>query len=324
MNKTLFLFCFLCSSIAFAKTNYSIKIPRNVIEAMDLSQELQAMLAGGDIIGNGGGLAEQEFRFAYLRVPSVIEGCLTSPVCTFSEIDKGLLRRIKNIAKNSIKNKDRLIFLSEKKYPGFFRDNETGPVRIAKTAFIPGAPIFINLDMIYQNSLAVVDFPLMVSILIHELGHQADIRSHSRLDEIGSWLREYILQDSSQIIQEVGGSTAIVKVYNLKEANKFSEVFFSYHGMIISLKERIKKQLSCKNEKNIPIGYEISNLHWLRQEVRNRFYFKVPIKGWIKTYCLDIETSAIWKVDGDFEARFQFYNEGGKVAFISSQVDLNN
>lgn len=324
MKVLLFISVLIYSSASLSKAPYTIKIPQEVIEAMDLSIELQARLGGGDIIGNGGGLAEQEFRFAFRRIPSAISSCLGSPVCSISSRDLLVLEKIKNIAARSIENKDRLIFLSESKYPGFFRDNGSGSIRIAKTAFIPGAPIFINLDMVYKERVAVVDFPLMISILVHELGHQAKVRSHSRLDELGSRMRDYLLQDSNEITQNVAGSEAKVKIYNLKEANKFSEVFFSYRGQIVSLKERIRKLLSCKSETSIPIGFEVSNIHWLRQTEVNRNTFVLPFKGWMKTYCLDLQTSAIWKVDGDIDARFQFYNEEGKVLYISSNVFIRN
>jgi hypothetical protein len=316
------LFSLIISLPTYALDIYNIKIPREVIEAMDLSDDLQRRLSGGDIIGNGGGIAEQDFRFAYRKIPGIVESCLESPFCPIPNKEVELLKNIKKLAKSNAENKDRLIFLSESDYPGFFRDSNDSQIRIAKTASINGAPIFINLDMLYDGKQTLLNFPAIISVLVHELGHQAKIKSHSLLDELGIRLREFLLEDSSSIEQQVLGHSLKVSYYNLKEANRFSEVMFHFKEDLFSLKNSLRNQVSCEGEESLPIGFKISNLHWLRRIEVSRGLFLVPLKAWLKVYCLDLGSSAIWVAENDVKVELLFMSEQGSPTLKSFKVHV--
>lgn len=311
------LFSFLISLPCFGEGLYSIKIPREVVEAMDLSDDLQRRLSGGDIIGNGGGIAEQDFRFAFRRVSTVIGACLESPFCPISDTEIALLSKIKKISETNSTNKDRLIFLSESEYPGFFRDSNDSQIRIAKTASLLGAPIFVNLDMLYGSGQSILSFPAIISVLVHELGHQAKVKSHSVLDELGTRLREFLLKDTSSIEQMVVTETLKVSYYNLQEANRFSEMMFHYKKELYSLKDELIRETTCDEEGAVAIGFKISNLHWTRRIDLTRGLFQVPLKAWLKIYCLDLSSSAIWVKDTDLKVELLFKSKQGS-AFLES------
>ncbi|MFT6070025.1 MAG: hypothetical protein ACJAT2_002462 [Bacteriovoracaceae bacterium] len=313
------LFCLIISQPIYALELYSIKIPREVVEAMDLSEDLQRRLSGGDIIGNGGGIAEQDFRFAYRKIPSIVDSCLESPFCPIPNKEIELLKNIKKIAVSSAPNKDRLIFLSESDYPGFFKDSNDSKIRIAKTANIKGAPVFVNLDMLYGGKNALLDFPAIVSVLVHEIGHQASIKSHSLLDELGTRLREFLLDDASSIEQEVGGARLRLSYYNLKEANRFAEFMLHYKDDFFSLKSSLIEKISCE-EGALPIGFKVSNLHWNRRVDVYRGVFMVPLKAWLHIFCLDLDSSAIWIKETDATVELLFLNSQGESQLESYKV----
>tara|TARA_Y100000590_G_scaffold446052_1_gene579077 strand:+ start:73265 stop:74215 length:951 start_codon:yes stop_codon:yes gene_type:complete len=304
--KKLILFYILSTSICFSN-DYTIKIPQDVIEAMDLSPELAARLSGGDIIGNGGGLVEQEFRFAYRRLPKIIEICEESQFCPFSGLERTRLIKIKEVASKFLNLKDRLIFLSESKYPGFFRDSNDSEIRIAKTAFIPGAPIFVNLDLLYIDNKPSIEFSTMIALLVHELGHQIGVKSHSELDEMGAKLRDYLTQDTRVNSYDVNGLMAQVRIFNLQKVDFNAEVFFSYNGTIIPLTSRIRSELTCKRKKSLAIGFEIANPHWERFR-SDRGVFILGYNAWLRVRCLELNTSAIWTEDRDLLLNFHFYD----------------
>lgn len=301
------LILFFITNIGFANDDYTIRISPEVVEAMDLSPELAARLSGGDIIGNGGGLVEQEFRFAYRRLPRVIRSCVDSFTCPFAGDELNTLMKIGEIASKYIDKKDRLIFLAESDYPGFFRDSEDSQIRIAKSAFIEGAPIFINLDLVYQKERVAIEYSSMMSILVHELGHQAGERSHSLLDDMGAKLKDYLTRDTHVTTMQVEEHTASVRVFNLEKSHQFAEVYFNYKGSIVPLTSKIRDGLSCEREGSIVVGYEVSNPHWERL----RWERGVGVLGynaWIKASCLELSTSAIWTEESDLKVQFNFYD----------------
>jgi hypothetical protein len=314
------LFSLLVSMPLFGQEIDNIKIPREVIEAMDLSDDLQRRLSGGDIIGNGGGIAEQDFRFAYSKVPHIVDACLESPFCPIPKKEIELLKNIKKLALVNSENKDKLIFLSETAYPGFFRDSNDAQIRIAKTAYIAGAPIFINLDMLYTSGQSILNFPAIVSVLVHELGHQAKIKSHSLLDELGTRIRGFLLEDTGGIEQSILGNLLKVSFYNLNEANRYSEFMFHYRDNLYSIKNTLREQASCEEENSIPIGFKVSNLHWMRRINISRGFFVVPMKAWLKVYCLDLNSSAIWVKDSDVLVEILFKSEQGEASLEDFKI----
>ncbi len=315
--KKLILSILICFN-SYAAETFSIQISAEVLRAMDLSPRLAARLAGGDIIGNGGGLVEQEFRYAYRRLSKIISSCSASALCPFAGRELEVLKKIGVVSHKYIAKKDRLIFLSSVDYPGFFEDTEDAQVRVAKTAFIEGAPIFINLDMIYAGNGAAFDFPTMISILVHEIGHQIGIKSHSTLDDMGAKLRDYITQDKHTSTFRHEKGVAVVQVYNLKKVDHFAEVFFSYNGDITPLTSKIRSRLKCDRENSTLIGFEISNAHWERLR-GDRGIFVLEYKSWIKIHCLDLSTSAIWDEDRDLSMDIHLYDG----SYLSLELNIN-
>ncbi len=149
-----------------------------------------ATFAGGGYVGNGGGLVEQNFNYAYTALPKLIDTTLTHKRETLDSAAIGLLNRIKSVARQNSSRPDRLVFLSEKEFPGLFKTGENEHHRLAVTGNSTTDSIYINLDLLYtQDGQPAVDLGLSIAILVHEIGHQLGFSDHQALDILGSHVR---------------------------------------------------------------------------------------------------------------------------------------
>lgn len=95
----------------------------------------------GDVMGNGGGLAEQNIMYAYRNIKSFIDICLDSNDCRLEKNEKVILQKIKNNMAREYRG-GQIVFKSERDEPGtFILDGEP---KIAKTWLYIEAPIFIR------------------------------------------------------------------------------------------------------------------------------------------------------------------------------------
>ncbi len=153
--------------------------------------------SGGDRAGNGGGLAELNFQYAYLSLPWIYENCLANVSCLQ---DPQLLRTLNGILgalPREFRSNPKLVFESGKAHPERFIIN--GTVRIAVTGDQVGDPIYLNLDLLYPlapNGLpTALDVGAAISILTHELGHHQgafhDPQGERYLDLLGASVRAH-------------------------------------------------------------------------------------------------------------------------------------
>lgn len=143
--------------------------------------------AGGDLINNGGGLAEKNVLYAYQKLDTYIKLCLSSDFCKIDKLQRGILEKISEGLVQERQNLSQIQFDSEKTNPGFFMINSE--VKVAKTGSQIGSPIFINTDLLYTRNELGFYIPLSISesvaILVHELGHHYGAYSHTDLDLAG-------------------------------------------------------------------------------------------------------------------------------------------
>ena len=143
--------------------------------------------AGGDLVNNGGGIAEKNIVFAYQKMDSFLNLCLKSDSCRVDDEQKLILQQILSGLSAERQNKNQVQFVSEKNNPGFFILD--GEVKVAKTGHTPGSSIFVNTDLIYTKNEMGYYIPMSVpeaaALLIHELGHHYGEYSHTDLDLLG-------------------------------------------------------------------------------------------------------------------------------------------
>lgn len=143
--------------------------------------------AGGDLINNGGGIAEKNVLYAYQKLDSYIKLCLSSDFCKINNQQRSILQKINEGMLLERQNLDQIQFGSEKATPGFFIID--GEIKVAKTGSQIGSPIFINTDLLYTRNELGFYIPLSISecvaILVHELGHHYGDYAHTDLDLTG-------------------------------------------------------------------------------------------------------------------------------------------
>jgi len=144
---------------------------------------------GGSIVGNGGGLAEQNFTYAYTNLAHFYDLCWAHEnECLSTAEEKKIFHLIRDNLSQEYKTTHQIQFLSGQKNPSLFAID--GQIRTAVTGDHVGDPIFINLDLIYQTNsrgeVIATDLGTALAILTHELGHHHQVKDHQFLDLLGA------------------------------------------------------------------------------------------------------------------------------------------
>ncbi|MEQ1723919.1 MAG: hypothetical protein ABL930_12145, partial [Pseudobdellovibrio sp.] len=143
--------------------------------------------AGGDLINNGGGIAEKNIMFAYQKLDTYLKLCLSSDFCKIDSAQRVILQQITNGLSQEKQNPSQIQFASERNQKGFFILD--GEVKVAKTGSQIASPIYINTDLIYTKNEMGYYIPASIAdataILVHELGHHYGAYSHTDLDLLG-------------------------------------------------------------------------------------------------------------------------------------------
>ena len=147
--------------------------------------------SGSSLVGNGAGIIENSFTYYYSQLKSLIQDFLDQHNHPTNSLNTDLLVKIQNVLEKNFDPSLNLVFISGKLNAGFFQTAGNEPHRIAKTFLDVKSPIFVNTDLLYKiNGETAIDDGAIVSILIHELGHQAGEENHQKLDMIGNLVRK--------------------------------------------------------------------------------------------------------------------------------------
>lgn len=264
-------------------------------------------LGSGDIVGNGSGLIEQNFTYAYHNLQGAIFNCLGNKFeCQINNQEEKVLREINQLYIDKLLIKRPLIFVSKDFAGDFFKNDLDGSVRIAKTGFNKGSSIFINLE---ESESISNDIPIMISILIHELGHQIGILSHSFLDQLGTKVRNQWSANWQSFELEVNGLPLTLRLFS--NANNYisSSLSYRYNGKLKHLNDLIFKELSCASDEFI-YGHNLDNGHWKRP-IRNGKTTILKMNFWLDTYCENLGKEMSIK-QNDLTIQFTF--DGTKVS----------
>lgn len=227
--------------------------------------------AGNEV--GGGGIAENNLLYALANLDSYIEICLNAQnACPLTDPERKLLTQIKSALPEERKNPNLIQFSAESLNPGFFHVD--GHVRIAKTGFSVGSPIYFNRDLLYPKLEAVpvgapsipnpkrpYDLPFAVSILVHELGHHQGEKDHTYLDSLGSKINSLMQTSAAELDGGPYFPSLIATVLNYEGGSP--ELLLRDSEKLYSIGEDVTKALVCKADKK-PLRYMLWNLHWLK------------------------------------------------------------
>lgn len=241
---------------------------------------------GGDDVGNGGGLAEQNFVVALENLEKYAQICLDLDACQLNDSQRAVLRDIIETASVARDLDKPLIFVSEKQEPGTFILN--GEMKVAKTGLKPGTPIYINTDMIYSKNIFGLVEPLSISqavaVLVHELGHHVSKLSHSELDLIGVRV-SLMLQNHVQTTPVLPWSPDIsATIVQSPKGESFPQILLRVGDMLWDLGPAFKTSVFCPKfnipipilpfpdlqfGREAPLGVMYHNVHWEKSAREN-------------------------------------------------------
>lgn len=294
--------------------------------------------AGGDLVNNGGGIAEKNVIYAYERLDKYIQVCLKSDSCKLSDHQKVILEQIlKGLPQE--KAAPQLFFASESKAPGSFIID--GLVRVAKTGSTIGSPIYINSDLLYsKNEAGVYDpvsIPEAVAILIHEMGHHYGEYSHEELDLVGvraslTLQNKFISTPMIPWTSEISAS-----VFNANLVSSFPEVLLTVGNDVIDISDKYREAVLCVgitvpipilpipdiellNKR--PIASILHNVHWAKLKEKNDQLY-VTITGAVSNNCVYKSNIGIRNNDSKLNISFRIRKENGawKISRSSIEVD---
>jgi len=211
----------------------------------------QLWALGGDLVNNGGGIAEKNILYAYEKIDTYVVLCLKSTACKLDDQQKTILQQIYNglsQEKQVNAQSPQIIFDSEKKNPGTFMID--GNVRVAKTGSTIGSPIYINVDLLYSKNDSggydAVTLPEAVAILVHEFGHHYGNYTHEALDLIG--VRVSLLMQQKLIMTPMlpWDSNISASVYNPNFGNSFPQVLLNIGKDVIDVSIAFANEVHCE------------------------------------------------------------------------------
>jgi len=264
--------------------------------------------AGGDLVNNGGGFAEKNIQFAYQRLGTYIQMCLTSEFCKIDGTQKQILNQIAAGLKDEQSVPGQLQFLSEKSKPGTFILN--GEVKVAKTGSKVGSPIIVNVDLLYtKNSMGIyipTSLPEAVAILIHELGHHYGNYSHTDLDLLGVRVA-MLLENNIYNTPLIPWSQLISASFiNTGSEDAFPDIIIYVQDQAIDISDKYRNAVFCP-EFSIPIpilpipdipvktgrpkGSIVHNVHWDKFDIKKENHVRLSISGDLSHKCKDKSVS---------------------------------
>ncbi len=233
-----------------------------------------SFVKAGNELG-GAGVAENNLMYAYWNLEVFIDVCLHSHAsCSLNAKEYQVLTQIRKNLVEEKKTKDQIIFASESKTKGFFLID--GFVRIAKTEYRVGAPIYINLDLLYPIKTVTapstthilphdrpLDIPLGAALLVHELGHHLGEKDHAALDLLGTKIQTVLRTYTQELDGGPRRRDILVNAYEYLSTGK-SDLIIRDSEKVISLNPSFVPLLKCESGVE-PKGYIFWNMHWMKE-----------------------------------------------------------
>ncbi|MBN8555040.1 MAG: hypothetical protein J0L93_06305 [Deltaproteobacteria bacterium] len=279
--------------------------------AFVLSVGVQAK-AGG-VSDGGGGRAEQNISFAFMHLNRFIELCLQSETCKITAAEKNILQSIQKSLASEQKNTHPLVFKSGDS--SFFRID--GDLKVAKTDFKIGSPVYFNVDMLYikaaDGKIVAMDIAEAVGILIHELAHHQGERDHSQLDLLAAKVRQAVQARIQHLDMGKYQSSIQVDVIDWNVSNEAAtdtQLIISDALKTQNLSSLIRDQISCPFKGSTLSGYWLWNIHWNLGESFPSFdqqrLWKQPLRGRLNYYCKISSGETVEVAGNDMEISIYF------------------
>lgn len=236
----------------------------------------------GVIVGNGTGLAEQNFAYVLRKLPLIYDLCLSKySSCLDTNLEISLFKKIRENLDKELETPGLLEFESGSINPERFMIDHM--MRVAVTGDKVGDTIFINTDLLYvreKADLHALDIGAAIAILTHEFGHHNGIRDHAFLDLVGAKVRAFVERESDRLrvdpfegvydwesvtnINLYGTHTHVLAYDHMQGAQ--SHIALSDGDDLHDLTKSIEDLIVCHRPDGTTaraIGYRLYNLRWM-------------------------------------------------------------
>jgi len=295
-------------------------------------------IAGGGFVNNGGGLAEKNILYAYEKLETYIDICLSSNSCKLTEEQTYLLKKISQALPEERRTMQ-ISFGSEKQVPGSFMIQ--GNVRVARTGHTIGSPIYINSDLLYTRGeggiYEPVTIPEAVAILIHEMGHHHGAYSHEMLDLLGVRVSLLLQQKiiSTPLIPWAPNEIS-ASVLNASVLEGFPQVLLTVGDEVLDVSSMYAREVRCgvvtlpipilpipdvELVTKTPSGSLFHNVHWEKFKDKGS-YLKVRIAGNVSNNCQYKNDIAFRHNDFQLAIEFQVMKVGNKWVTDKSSISM--
>ncbi len=193
-----------------------------------------SIFARGDEVGNGAGYYENRVSFVFQNLGNY----LNSNNSNLSNEEKDIIAEI-NKDLDIILESSNLIFLPQN--DSFFIDNE---FRLAYTFDRIGADIYFNLDILYnipQQELSTT----IISILVHELGHQIGIQDHFKLDMLGNKIAQSSIKKYTTYFFGEIDQMGFFEVTSFNHPETSDLIILNFQNSSINLTNEIENTMGC-------------------------------------------------------------------------------
>lgn len=215
----------------------------------------------GDVVGNGGGVIEGTLQYLLQRLPDYLKQTILYADFDYpADMAKALMDIHRSVTER--KNPLKLEFISGAGAKNFFFDEHDQEVRSAKTGFSEDYPIYINVEYLYGSN--ITDERALITLLIHEIGHQVGYTSHSFLDIIGAEVAR-IVELQRMYMDSVWLHRGFVEVnyLNYKMNGSKSTLSVSYNDSVRHVSAWDEKYFKEQCGQYHPIGFRYRNLSWV-------------------------------------------------------------
>ena len=260
----------------------------------NLMREIQLERSGGgDIIGNGGGLAEQNFTYALTQLADFIQEAIKEGMVKAEDAEQ--LKIIGRQARLEAEKSDKLVFVSGRNNPGLFKSADSGEVRLATTGLSADTPILVNLDLLYSKQpdgeSEMLPLPVMVASLVHELGHNVGLKDHAYLDFLGARVRRMIEREYNRVSRQLGSGPRVEMVSINLGGSGLPRLNLMVDETLVPFEQELHQALKCRNG-SLPRSARMSNQHW-EKPVDFSGRWVTPYRAWLALTCVSEQGRAV-------------------------------
>lgn len=291
MKTTQFIFLLGITFFSLKSYTHEIEFPisEEEIELSNIAFEKQMEMAkllssGADIVGNGSGRIELLANYYLRQLDQTISHCLNNKSCQATKADRFVLKEIRQVVLDSRQQNKKLIFLNGDDFERIFNSNFDPDVRIAKTGFNRKHPIFFNLTELYKIDNNALDRQL-IAILVHELGHQTGIKSHSYLNEVASRVSFQFEQNLHRLSLNFKNSFFELLTLHDRGPYDFAKIIMTIDEQVFEV-PYLTNDFKCVDPTHSLVGINLMNSHWKKITLTEENAI-IPLGFWANLYCED-------------------------------------